>query len=260
MKQPLQKLRRFFARPKKFNATANPEALSAAYDDDDGASRLSGAFVIVLVLHIIALVGVFAFARIKDSRAASKSAVVADASEAAADGGKKNTASKQPAATPAAAPASTPAPVKQTVTAGAQVNAGVAANVERTTTPEPRTPAKGVHIVKAGDNLTKIANQHGVTIADLVKANGLKLEDDLKINQELKVPEASRTPARTVAETKPKATEPVAANTYVVRKNDSLIKIANNLGVKYEDLVKLNNIKDPKKLQEGQKLKVPRKG
>jgi LysM repeat protein len=38
------------------------------------------------------------------------------------------------------------------------------------------------------------------------------------------------------------------------------VKIARDLGVRYDDLAKLNGIKDPKKLQEGQILKVPAKG
>ena len=54
MNKPLQKLRRFFARtgtPKKYNATATRDDLSASYDDDESSNRLSGAFVVVLLLR-----------------------------------------------------------------------------------------------------------------------------------------------------------------------------------------------------------------
>ena len=68
MKKQLQKLRRFFVRTKNYNASlARPVSHSACDDDDDG-NRLSGAFIVVLLLHIVAVVGVFAFARITESR------------------------------------------------------------------------------------------------------------------------------------------------------------------------------------------------
>jgi membrane-bound lytic murein transglycosylase D len=263
MKQPLQKLRRFFSRTKKFNATANPDALSAAYDDDDGASRLSGAFVVVLLLHIVALVGVFAFARMKDSRSAERTASLSPAQPAAlAPVTPKVTPPKQAtaAATPGA-PTDSAAPSHTAVATPAVTAAAVLRNELRPAAPEiPRASAKGVHVVKAGENLTKIANAHGVSVADLVKANHLKNEDDIiRAGQELKVPEPGKTVAKATPEPR-KQTETATPAIYTVRKNDSLLKISSNLGVKYEDLVKLNNIKDPKKLQEGQKLKVPKRG
>jgi LysM repeat protein len=266
MNKPLQKLRRFFTRTKKLNATANPDALSAAYDDDDGASRLSGAFVVVLLLHIVALVGVFAFARIKDSRAANTPNPPPAANAAASLPAlpPKGAPPKQPAVTPNPAPT---VAVQPTATVPPAVNAAaVVHNDARTPLVEaPRaatTNSKGerLYLVKSGENLTKIGAMYGVTVADLVKANGLKSENDVRAGQELKIPEPSKTTAKPT-DIKLRATEEKATpGTYVVRKNDSLIKIAKDLKVGYEDLVKLNNIKDPKKLQEGQKLKVPRKG
>lgn len=249
MNKPLQKLRRFFARTKKLNATANPDALSAAYDDDDGASRLSGAFVIVLLLHIVALVGVFAASRLKDRPLPPAETPAAAAAKAA----------------PAAPQAKPPVAAKQPAAPVAAVNpnnvAAISVPQETRLAPvESPRPVLGkgerLHVVKAGDNLTKIAVGYNVTVAEVVKLNGLKVENDLRIGQELRIPEAAKTAAKTPTP-RPAATEP---GTYTVKKNDSLIKIANTLGVKYADLVKLNNIKDPKKLQEGQKLKVPKKG
>lgn len=69
MKNPMQKLRRFFVRPRTYNATATRAASQAPIADDDGSdgNRLSSAFIIVLILHIIAVMGVFAFARMKDA-------------------------------------------------------------------------------------------------------------------------------------------------------------------------------------------------
>lgn len=81
----------------------------------------------------------------------------------------------------------------------------------------------------------------------------------------------------TVAQTKvatttipPTSTAPVATpttaaitvagldgNTYTVQKGDTLHGIANKLHVDYQQLLKINNITDPDKLQIGQQLKVP---
>jgi LysM repeat protein len=268
MNKPLQKLRRFFSRNKRLNNTANPDALSAAYDDDDGASRLSGAFVVVLLLHIVALVGVFAFARIKDSRAAkanetktpegSVPAATGSALASAAPGANKNQASaKQPTATPAPAATPTPAPTVAPAIANHNVPAATSIPVSETHTDAAKTPGKNVHVVKTGENLTKIASLNGVTVPELVKANGLKNENDIRVGQELKIPEAGKTPAHAVADTHPKAPEvKPSGESYTVKKGDNLTKISNSTGIATDVLMKLNNIKDPKKLQEGQKLKL----
>ncbi len=280
MNKPLQKLRRFFTRTKRLNATANPDALSAAYDDDDGASRLSGAFVVVLLLHIVALVGVFAFARIKDSRTAKANETKAppgatpvpgSAAALGAAAGKNGNAARQPAATPA----STPVPAPAAPTAPALVShqnvpaaASIPVNETRANSAESAKAAgKGVHVVKNGETLTKIATANNISVTELVKANGLKNENDLRVGQELKIPEPGKTPAHTapaVAETHPKATEEKATagsgDSYTVKRGDNLTKISTNTGVKMDVLMRLNGIKDPKKLQEGQKLKLPKKG
>ena len=48
-----------------------------------------------------------------------------------------------------------------------------------------------------------------------------------------------------------------ATRNYVVRKNDNPVKIAREQGCNYDDLMKVNNIKDPKKIQAGQVLTIP---
>ena len=49
------------------------------------------------------------------------------------------------------------------------------------------------------------------------------------------------------------------ASTYKVEKGDNPYKIAKKLGVGYQELLKVNSIDDPTKLQIGQILKVPGK-
>jgi len=62
--------------------------------------------------------------------------------------------------------------------------------------PNEATSVSGEHIytVKSGDNLTKIAAQHGVTVKALRAANGLKT-DSIKVGQKLKVPAKGLAPA-----------------------------------------------------------------
>ena len=50
---------------------------------------------------------------------------------------------------------------------------------------------------------------------------------------------------------------PSSRNTYIVKKGDNPVTIAKKFKVSYDDLVALNNIEDPHKLQIGQKLLIP---
>lgn len=50
-----------------------------------------------------------------------------------------------------------------------------------------------------------------------------------------------------------------SAKTYMVVKGDNPVKIAKKLKVSYDDLIALNHIDDPRKLQIGQKLLIPKK-
>jgi LysM repeat protein len=247
MKKQMQKIRRFLVRTKRYEATA-ARAIAPAHaeDDDDGGNRLSAAFIVVLALHVIAIVGVFAFARIKDSRktlagpdpAAQPTATKSAPKPAAA----KPAAPKAVASIPATTPSPTPAPPRELLK-----------------TP----PATGrVHIVQSGENLIKIALAYGVGVPELQNANKLK-NSDIRAGQSLTIPEPKApVKVQAVAETKPatpthKPAENKTPKTYTVKKGDTVAKIAREIGCKYEDLARLNSIKDPKKIQPGHVLKLP---
>ncbi|MBF2063931.1 MAG: peptidoglycan DD-metalloendopeptidase family protein [Calothrix sp. C42_A2020_038] len=51
--------------------------------------------------------------------------------------------------------------------------------------------ASKVYEVKSGDTLAAIASNNGTSVSDLVKANGLKNPDELKISQKLNIPVAN---------------------------------------------------------------------
>ena len=255
MKNPMQKFRRFFFRGKKYNASATRAATAHGYDDDEENShRLSGAFVAVLLLHVIAIVGVFAFARIKEKH---KSLAPPDASPVA---GNKSNAGKSKAAKPVVEKPAAPA---------AQALFAMT-NPMHDTIKTPQAGHRATYIVKTDDSLSKIAFAFKVDVEDLITVNKLKNRDDIKAGQPLTIPDSkpvSKIPA--VVEAKPPvaapplqksptpAIEKKTPKTYIVKKNDTAVKIARENGCTYEELVKLNNIKDPKKIQLGQVLKLP---
>ena len=96
------------------------------------------------------------------------------------------------------------------------------------------------YTVKAGDSLWKIANQYGLTVAELKNLNGLT-SDNLSIGQILKISNSSSSNN---------------SNTYTVKAGDSLWNIANKYGITVSELKNLNGLTSDN-LSIGQILKVP---
>ena len=69
-----------------------------------------------------------------------------------------------------------------------------------------------------------------------------------------KIPDSSRSRTTRSAKRVPRAAEPPD-----VRSGDTATKIAREQRCSYDELVKLNGIKDPKKIRTGQILKIPGK-
>jgi LysM repeat protein len=76
------------------------------------------------------------------------------------------------------------------VPASSKATSSMAAALSSTGSPDTAHTESGatrIHVVKAGDNLTKVARQYGVSIKALRTANNLKT-DRLLANQKLKIP------------------------------------------------------------------------
>jgi LysM repeat protein len=122
--------------------------------------------------------------------------------------------------------------------------------------------AGGTYTVKSGDVLSKIAHSHGVTVAALRAANHLS-SDNLKAGQTLILPAGAAASTPAPASTSAAVSEPAplatgdSSGVYVVKSGDSIDTIAKKHGVKASELMKLNNITNPKNLKIGQKLKMP---
>ncbi len=133
------------------------------------------------------------------------------------------------------------------------------------------TPGKGEssYTVKAGDTASKIANAHGISLVALRNANNMTAAqaNKLKVGQKLVIPAGGKPVVAKGGKSLPKvskvtsAAAPVATDgTYTVKAGDSPDIIARNFKVKVDDLLKVNNISDPRRLQIGQKLVIPGKG
>ena len=153
------------------------------------------------------------------------------------------------------------------------------------TTPSVPAPAAvegATYTVKSGDSLWKIAKENNTTVAALKQANNLQ-RDALKIGQKLILPTSAPvtmaaatvpvTPAAittTSGGTVSTATTPVSKElmtpgtyqengqtVHIVDINETPSLIAKKYGIKTDDLLRANNISDPRKVLFGQRLVIP---
>ncbi|MEI9893878.1 MAG: LysM peptidoglycan-binding domain-containing protein [Chthoniobacter sp.] len=232
---------------KKLQATAARSARRPVddYDEEEPTTNLSSAFVVVLILHVVAVGGIYAFNSIKQSRKGHEP-IVAPIEQTVPTPQKSLVQNDTPASVPTTAHQATSAPQTAPVPAVAPV--------------KPVTSQQ--YHVKAGDTLAKVAFAYGVTPAEIIEANHLKEGSVLHQGQTLTIPaktdkiadahKAGTTPRQ--ADVAPTTTTP---GFYTVKKGDTLTSIARNYGLTAEELVKANKNADPKKLQPGQTLKVP---
>ena len=200
---------------------ASAARAARGHDDDyyemEPNMKLSHAFMVVLILHIVAVGGIYAFNHI-NARKSSGPNLLSNISERIAQAaGGSSTAS-------AAAPAVSAAPVRQ---------------------PED------------ADEPLPMVTSDSATAGTLVQAAAAPAP----------VMNATKTaaPAAPVKKEVPavvtKAAAPAGAvpDTYKVEKGDNPYNIAKKFGISYQELLTLNGIDDPTKLQIGQELKVPKK-
>lgn len=251
---PRVKLRATSRRVPRARSAGNTAADTAEYEPEPNM-KLSRALLAMLLLHVVAVGGIFAFSQIKDHNPSHPTA--SSSSDA------QNATEPEDAHLPAAASRDTAA--------------------DTSTRP-------AVHVVRQGETLTRIANANGVSLEALVAANGAgTFNSGIHPGQQLKLPEkvstpatrpstpgnealdliqqksgdsndadvaAANTPVPTSKQAHP-ATDP--GQTYTVGKGESPYTIAHKFKVNPDTLLKLNGIDDPKKIKPGQKLRIPAK-
>ena len=95
------------------------------------------------------------------------------------------------------------------------------------------------YIVVSGDSLNSIANRFGVNVTTILWENGLTIKSKLKLNQKLLIP-------------------PASGVMHIVKKGDSLLKIAKLYSATVDDIVRFNNLdENGKDLRIGEKIMVP---
>jgi len=237
-------------------AASSREEIEEYEGESEPSMKLSQAFIVVLVLHVVAVAGIYGFNQLKE-KPARPTAAKTETSEAVA-------------------------PVAVT-----EKKTEVVAKAE-SATPAKSQQTRTTYTVVAGDTLKKIASKFSTSIESLEKANNLTSTSILKVGQTLVVGSSAKaaaapaqaaesaaktapTPAvvakappvkpATVQEKveakpleKPQTTE---EKSYVVAKGDNPYSLAKKFNTTQAALMKANNIDDPKKLKIGQKLVIP---
>ncbi len=112
--------------------------------------------------------------------------------------------------------------------------------------------------VEKGDTLYSISRKYQITVAELRTANNLSENDVIKIGQKLTIPDADIGTAAALSSTKNSTASAPSGKTieYVVKKGETLYRIARNNGMSVADLMAINNLDSSSVIKVGQKLKV----
>jgi membrane-bound lytic murein transglycosylase D len=123
--------------------------------------------------------------------------------------------------------------------------------------------AETQHRVARGESLSTIATRYGVKVSTLADMNGLARPYVIRAGQVLTLPTKAGAQPAAVArvEKEPAAPKPatpptgvVGENRYIVRRGDTLTKIATRHGLSEQSLMELNNIRNRNFVYEGQVL------
>jgi membrane-bound lytic murein transglycosylase D len=140
-----------------------------------------------------------------------------------------------------------------TIYRGGVVPSSSSSSSAKTTTSSSSTGSgnKITYTVKSGDVLGRIAEKHGVTLANLKSWNGLT-SNNIQIGQKLVIYTKGSAPASTGSSQTAKG-----ESTYTVKSGDSFYSIAKNYpGVSAQNIMDHNGMKSSD-LKPGMKLKIP---
>jgi LysM repeat protein len=173
---------------KKLRSAAQRAAKQAEedYSAEEPNVKLSRAFVVVLLLHIVAVGGIFAFSALKDhqSSSASSKAETSNQKGAVAQGSAargSGTADKSSGKT-------VPADVQKLVETS-HAPGGSGAKAQNSGSAQEGSGETGkTYVVQKGDSPAGIAKKFKVSYADLLRTNNIEDPKKLQIGQKLLIP------------------------------------------------------------------------
>ena len=110
---------------------------------------------------------------------------------------------------------------------------------------EGKTEIRKIHIVKIGDTVTSIAKYYLVNKSQIIQLNNLKDENYIFVGQNLVISESSNNS---------KKYSDLINNYHIVKMGESLTEISNKYNLNLENLIEINNLKNPDSIKVGQKL------
>ena len=119
------------------------------------------------------------------------------------------------------------------------------------------TTATKNYKVQSGDGLIALAKQFGISTQALADLNGIGSTDSLYVGQTLKIPADANMTSSSNSSASRSSSSAVTSN-YKVKSGETLIGIANSLGVSAAQVAAVNSSFDERaRLQRGQTIKVP---
>ncbi len=112
--------------------------------------------------------------------------------------------------------------------------------------------ADTTHEVKKGETYYAISKKYGITVDELLKANGLSSNSVLKVGQKLTIPSKDST-----SKSNGHVGSDRKYDTYTVQKGDTFYHIATVNGISVDELLSLNGLNSGSVLKAGEKLKIP---
>ncbi len=192
-------------------------------------------FGAVVAVHLAVFLVIFA---VPGCRTTAKTPIrPADSSESAPVPGTPSEASPLASASDAASPVvayAAPASVRFSPTRPGSAEAAAVAPAAATAQAKPAT----TYVATRGDSLWSIAKKHGITVAELTKANNLRSNAALQVGQKLTIPAAAVSSGTAASAAGAEQTGPV----HVVKSGETLGQIARLHGTTVNTLKRMNKL------------------
>ncbi len=175
------------------------------YYEEEPNMKLSHAFMVVLILHVVAVGGIYAFNQINTRKNTNLLANISErfsqvagttAAATSSAGGEAAAVEASSAQAATTATSTTPATATTSSAATAPASAKPAGPAAATTSsvPAPGAPVEipEFYTVASGDNPYTIARRFGISYQDLLTLNAIEDPTKLQIGQKLKMPRGSQ--------------------------------------------------------------------